>query len=614
MVEGVYIEAMAAALAERQFPAITVWNRLEGRPRTPEFDRALRAEVRDALWMLTRQWQLGEFRGDDAGSPVVARLHLATTQLTRYRPGEHDPQPMPTDAPLEAVVERRPVPLSRGGREIALDLRLVMGRQWLRMTAGIGDHAADFVERYPVDPPAAGDADRLAHPEAWQSYAAAAGRLMDGGKLLDHLADAPGNRAYDGITGVSAADQTRFDDQAELFVAWFERLILQPPADDAWAPERLEYRYACSAPEPPGERVFVADEYAQGRLDWYAVDVDPGATGLEGPADAGGDVTGSVTHTLMPVPIELDGMPNTRWWAFEEGRTNFGAVDASTTDLAKLLFVEFGLVYSNDWFVIPCTLPTGTNARVRGLSVQNVFGERFWIEGMGAGDEDDLRRWAMFRQSARGGSEEPFDAGLLLLPTVPKVQEGDPVEEVVLVRDEMANMVWGVERVVTLPSGHTRPGSEAAAETRGWFEREAGPPDGTVPEPAADLRYRIMTSVPENWIPFVPARVEGSTREIQLQRAGMPRIIEGHGGRPDRVEPRTALLRQGLDEEERRPYFVHEEEVPREGARVAQSFQRTRWRDGRVVVWLGAHKRVAQGESSSGLAFDQLVDARPPQA
>ena len=103
MVEGVYIEAMAAALAERQFPAITVWNRLEGRPRTPEFDRALRAEVRDALWMLTRQWQLGEFRGDDAGSPVVARLHLATTQLTRYRPGEHDPQPMPTDAPLEAV-------------------------------------------------------------------------------------------------------------------------------------------------------------------------------------------------------------------------------------------------------------------------------------------------------------------------------------------------------------------------------------------------------------------------------------------------------------------------------------------------------------------------------
>ena len=30
------------------------------------------AEVRDALWMLTRQWQMGEFEGDDAGSPIEA--------------------------------------------------------------------------------------------------------------------------------------------------------------------------------------------------------------------------------------------------------------------------------------------------------------------------------------------------------------------------------------------------------------------------------------------------------------------------------------------------------------------------------------------------------------
>ena len=51
-------------------PGITIWNRLEGRPRAEKFDRALRAEVRDALWMLTRQWQIGEFHGDDAGSPI----------------------------------------------------------------------------------------------------------------------------------------------------------------------------------------------------------------------------------------------------------------------------------------------------------------------------------------------------------------------------------------------------------------------------------------------------------------------------------------------------------------------------------------------------------------
>jgi hypothetical protein len=32
-----------AALAERTFPTVTVWNRLEGRPRTTSFERALKA-------------------------------------------------------------------------------------------------------------------------------------------------------------------------------------------------------------------------------------------------------------------------------------------------------------------------------------------------------------------------------------------------------------------------------------------------------------------------------------------------------------------------------------------------------------------------------------------
>ena len=60
------------ALLQRTIPTITTWNRLEGRPRSQSFECALQAEVRDALWMLTKQWQMGEFRGDDAGSPVFA--------------------------------------------------------------------------------------------------------------------------------------------------------------------------------------------------------------------------------------------------------------------------------------------------------------------------------------------------------------------------------------------------------------------------------------------------------------------------------------------------------------------------------------------------------------
>ena len=120
-----------------------------------------------------------------------------------------------------------------------------------------------------------------------------------------------------------------------------------------------------------------------------------------------------------------------------------------------------------------------------------------------------------------------------------------------------------------------------------------------------------MTTVPEHWIPFVPVHVPGQNRETQLQRGAMPRILEGDPDPPDRVRPRTSLLREGLDARRRRPTSLHEEEVPRAGVHVAQAYQRTRWRGGRVVVWFGAERTTGRGESSSGLAFDRLADSPP---
>ena len=120
---------MRAALSERRFPAITTWNRLESRPRSQHFERALRAEIRDALWMLTKQWQMGEFRGSDAGSPVFAKLLLSTTRLTKYRPAGGAAQLFDASIPLETKVERRPVPLHRQLHSLALALRLSMATQ-----------------------------------------------------------------------------------------------------------------------------------------------------------------------------------------------------------------------------------------------------------------------------------------------------------------------------------------------------------------------------------------------------------------------------------------------------------------------------------------------------
>jgi hypothetical protein len=120
-----------------------------------------------------------------------------------------------------------------------------------------------------------------------------------------------------------------------------------------------------------------------------------------------------------------------------------------------------------------------------------------------------------------------------------------------------------------------------------------------------------MSSVPENWIPFVPAHVRGNNRETQLQRAALPRLIEGDPLPPVKVRPRTTLLREGLDRTPAETYLVHEEEVPRAGTQVTVAFQRTRWRGGRVAVWLAAHRETGRGEGSSRLAFDQIVPTPP---
>lgn len=172
-------------------------------------------------------------------------------------------------------------------------------------------------------------------------------------------------------------------------------------------------------------------------------------------------------------------------------------------------------------------------------------------------------------------------------------------------------MVWAVEKQVPLPHGEARTGSTTAAETLAYVTRLlSGPPPSAPLENEAKVRYELMTRVPENWIPFVLAHVPVQSREIQLQRASMPRLIPGRA--PEKVKPRTCLMRAGLDQKTPAPYFLHEEEVPRAGAQVRLHYQRTRWTDGRAVVWLGAEKRVGRGEGSSGLEFDRLVELKKP--
>ena len=177
-----------------RIPTVVMWNRLEGRPRRPDFTRALKAEVRDPLWMITRQWQFGEFIGDDAGSPVTAKVAWNTDTVTELHTAA-GVEPYNPDLPLEALTEARPVPLTLAGRLHNADLRLALGRRWKRLleSTGHGIRVPGFLSAYGFvapDPTLEADFPITAHAAAWQTLAAVATRAIDGGRLLLHLSTA----------------------------------------------------------------------------------------------------------------------------------------------------------------------------------------------------------------------------------------------------------------------------------------------------------------------------------------------------------------------------------------------------------------------------------------
>ena len=615
-----------------------MWNRLEGRPRKEQFDRSLRAEVRDPLWMLTRQWQFGEFKGEDAGSAIKARVQLNTTRLDRYAVksenrdatgGEQFLNAVPYDQsfPLEIEVEREPV-LTDGPEPNASDLalRTQMGRHWMRLLkqAGIATPSvkADVLQEFGFDDisaraPANGEELEKAHlesdPLAWQALRAVTGRLPDGRKLLVSIkspafnawADARFDAVLGAVIKALGAD----------FRSWFERLYSQPQTnvEDAWAPSYLEYQFAVSAPEDAaGEEraTLVAEQYYHGSLDWYAFDIDSGR-GLEDLPGTEFPENGFKVRSpvgFLPSQIEFNGMPNVRWWEFEDRRTDFGSINAATADLPLLLLAEFGLIYGNDWTVIPYNLEVGSLADIKGIIVTDVFGVQTFIRAAGQGEQMDWQKWSMYNLRTTAAVDS-VDKRLFLPPSIAKVYESSPIEKVVLARDEMSNMVWGVEETIPGVSGRGVNGFEAGKALSNYFLSKKKETQSTPTPNAAKIRYVLGTSVPENWIPFIPNRQPGSNRQIRLQRARMPRLTDEIAD--SKIEPRGQILRVNLDNgQQKQTYFVHEEEVPRSGAIVTRKFQRARGANGEVFTWIGRRKETGRGEGASGLMFDQVVPVK----
>ncbi len=553
--------------------SITTWNRLEPRssatPATP--GQGLQARVHDPAWMLARQWQLGELAGEDAGSPAAARIRASVSRLTRVRPGA-DPGaeavPLARGALLEAHVEAEPE-APEGARWAA-----EAGAHALEVmrAAGVGAALRDaFAAAYPLPEP--GDPD----PDPAQRAALRLLRRrggLDGAALLAAVRAGGGAGAPPARPAVPQAQRARVRAALAAWLAWYPAA-----AASSWQPERMEYRFAAAGPAPAGagELAFEAPEYGGGRLDWHDLRVAEQDLGAAGDAEPE-----RIVQRVLPTPVTYPGMPANRWWEFEDARVWFGGIEAEAGDTARMLLVEFATVYGNDWFLAPLELEAGALARVDALVVEDTFGHATLVAPTErARATQGAQPWRMFRVT---GAEPEL---LVVAPVAAGGLEGAPLEEVLLVRDEMANLAWAIERRIVGSAG-----ASVDRYERDRARRAAAPP---APEGPPLPAYRLASEVPEHWIPLVP-QAEGP-RSIRLRRGA---VVTGDGRS---LPPLGRLL------EPDRELTLFEEEVPRSGLAVTRAWQLARAPDGATHAWIGRRKRPAplSGERASGLAFDGLT-------
>jgi hypothetical protein len=558
--------------------------------------------VRDPLWLLARQWQVGEFLGDDAGSPVHATLGAEMQTITTYRPGSDDAATVAIDpaVPIEVHVEREAVVLRLRGS-------VQHGLYFENLVRQAGDHGsvaapetviAAFRTAFPIS--ATVPDPEYAPPDAARFRSLAAGRVTDGEALYaSAVATAAGQTPATPLP--PEAQNTGMPAVIAAFVAFRAALFSEPQTDSAWDGETLDYNFALGSPVPNQNTVLNAPDFPGGRLDWYSFSLQTAQSSpvfIANPAQ----VT-AVSFDFLPNHVTFRGMPNARWWNFEDSVTDFGQLDAETVDLAKLLVMEFALIYGNDWFSVPLpvtvgitgTAPRGTLSRVTTLVVTDTFGVRTLIRPSEQTQVNPGETpWSMYKISAEGARAD----FILMAPTLGVVNDAHAIEEVRFLRDDMAAMAWAVE---TRLQGDL----DAPVDAYQMYLQRMkntpppGPPTATAGGPP--IYYTLETPVPDNWIPMVP--VQTPQGALYLRRG-----IMASGSPSVNLQARALIL------EPQHPFFVVDRAVPRSGVQVDRYFRYTRSSDGTIFVWLARTSGQGKGSGWSGLRFDIVANlGSPPQ-
>ncbi len=639
------------------------WQKLEPHSGYQDLSTGIKASVYDPLWMLTRQWQLGEFEGEDSGSPIYVKVDNRQDQISGVFRNGGDVSKYDGSMPLEVFVERTRLEVATskadGGPESQLDLQMQvkLGLQFHReMDILLKDILVDTAELRRFKRFLAQDPDlRFELNERQNKFeievtkkfvSIVKGRIINIYKATNNLnsptilmrkideyfANNP-NPNPSVPTGVRKATQlalknlkTWWDGNREQpNVADREQPFFERPPENfsMWNPRQLEYDFKVqitpkdTSGNLKGKLILDASGYKEDHLDWYSFAVsDESTEGLELPLEKQVENPPPLPPYPIATRLKFAGMPEKRWWNFEDTYVDFGSIYPKMNNIASILLMEFALVHSPDWFVVPCKMPVGSINKIDKLAVLDSFGEETLIEPAGNTRSELAMKeldkswdsWGMFTLSEKykDRDRQHYTPYFFLPPTVDYVLTGPPLEEVKMLRDETANLVWAVERTYRTFYGEPVSGydhsvllQKRTTDALSDDEAEEGEDESDKP-----LKYRLMTSIPRNWIPFIPVHTTELTtgpsdpiqKHIELQRASMINAAD-----QTCIRPNSRLL-----SEVKSPYYIDEAEVPRNGITVSESCQRTVWHTGENFLWIGRKKLYGTGEGSSGLLFDSI--------
>jgi len=616
--------------------------RIEPRCRSKDaMQQGLEAQIADPLWALARQWQIAEFKAEDNGSPIRVKVEYESTLIDEaHLLHASSPTDLNNAPPLETLVERERLNLEKNWR-----IRVQVGQQFERIIRKVFNDTLTVYKkiictlRHPSKLGIAQPTTLTAIDDATERYISLMqGRVIDGWRLYpdNHIIDV---KALYGKLDNSSVDIQLLGEALQKLNKWYKQIYNQPDTatESAWKPNELEHEFTLQKKIPPsspggrGKHITLrAPDYRNGDLDWYSTDIESISSNFS-------FSTQKESSYSNPERIGFAGKPNERWWAFEDHSVNLAALNPDTTDLAKLMLIEFAMVYADDWYQMPLQLKRGSLSKINQLLVYDTFGEEHKILPTIQQVDSETQRWEMFTLAHLTQPEKSNGSIFYVPPTLGDRDDSKPIEEVRFIRDEGANLVFAIEHTVQNNLGHAIDGFEAQLEKLLRLDKSTIDESFVVATPeerkqllaeleellsASDKnktqqdqlpRYRLASPVPHNWIPFKPCKIplsmvnkfpNATQDSIRLRRATMLRNETDEEA--IEIDSMTCILRNP-ENADQSVIWLNEETVPRAGLKVMLTRQKIRWVDGRTYVWWGRKVKTGRGEGRSGLRFDSIV-------